>query len=73
MAKNYTFPHWEINVIDNSIYNALTEEVMPLFRPMFFLRAQKGPVGVPVWVENSNDATATFGDGTFDKTTKYYS
>ena len=73
MAKNYTFPHWEINVIDNSIYNALTEEVMPLFRPMFFLRAQKGPVGVPVWVENSNDATATFGDGTFDNTTKYYS
>lgn len=73
MATSYTFPHWEINVIDNSIYTPTAVEVLPLFRPMFFMRAQKGPIGVPVWCTDSNAITDTFGDGTFDDTTKYYS
>lgn len=47
MAKVYTYPHWETNVIDNSIYTPLDNEILPLFRPIFFMRAQQGPVGVP--------------------------
>ena len=43
MAKVYTYPHWETQVIDNSIYTALDAEVLPLFRPIFFMRAQQGP------------------------------
>lgn len=58
MAKVYTYPHWETQVIDNSIYTALDTEVLPLFRPIFFMRAQQGPVQVPVYVHGSNEATA---------------
>ena len=73
MAKNYTFPHWEVNVIDNSIYIPTVVESLPLFRPMYFMRAQKGPVGIPTWVHDSTSAVKVFGAGTFDDTTKYYS
>lgn len=73
MAKVYTYPHWETQVIDNSIYTALDTEVLPLFRPIFFMRAQQGPVQVPVYVHGSNEATAIFGDGTFDDSTEYFS
>lgn len=73
MAKVYTYPHWETNVVDNSIYTALDTEVLPLFRPIFFMRAQQGPVQVPVFVHGANEATSIFGDGTFDDTTEYFS
>lgn len=73
MAKVYTYPHWETNVIDNSIYTPIARETLPLFRPIFFMRAQQGPVGVPTWVYTSNEATDIFGEGTFDSTTKYFS
>ena len=73
MAKVYTYPHWEINVIDKSIYTALDREQLPLFRPIFFMRTQQGPAGVPVWVNTTNEFTTTFGEGTLDSTTKYFS
>ena len=73
MAKVYTYPHWEINVIDKSIYTALNREQLPLFRPIFFMRTQQGPAGVPVWVNTTNEFTSTFGEGTLDSTTKYFS
>ena len=73
MAKNYTFPHWEINVIDNSIYTPLARETLPLFRPIFFMRAQSGLTGVPQWCEDYNDAVSKYGNGTFDQSTKYFS
>ena len=73
MAKVYTYPHWEINVVDNSIYTPLARETLPLFRPMFFMRAQSGLTGVPQWCDDYNDAVAKYGEGTFDQTTKYFS
>lgn len=73
MAKTYTHPHWEITVIDKSIYTPLNREILPLHRPIFFCRAQKGPVGVPMWCYNATEANDTFGIGTFDETTKWYS
>ena len=73
MAKVYTYPHWETQVIDNSIYNAVDTEVLPLFRPIFFMRAQQGPVQIPKYVHGANEAAALFGEGTFDDSTEYFS
>lgn len=73
MAKVYTYPHWETSVIDNSIYTPLVNEILPLFRPIFFMKAQQGPVGVPVWVDSSTTFKSIFGEGTLDSNTKYYS
>ena len=73
MAKVYTYPHWEINVIDNSIYTPLVRETLPLFRPIFFMRAQSGLTGVPQWCDDYNSAVSKYGEGTFDISTKYFS
>lgn len=73
MAKTYTYPHWETHVIDRSIYQALVRETLPLFRPIFFMRAQQGVAGVPVWYPTYNDAVAGLGEGTFTEGTEYFS
>ena len=73
MVKTYTYPHWETSVIDNSIYNAVDTESLPLHRPIFFMRAAKGPSGVPIWISGYNEAKSTFGDATFDADSEYYS
>lgn len=73
MAKVYTYPHWETSVIDNSIYTPLYDEILPLFRPIFFMKAQQGPAGVPVWVSGTNNFRKIFGEGTLDSSTEYYS
>lgn len=73
MGKTYTYPHWETNVIDRSIYTPLDRETLPLLRPIFFMRAAKGPVGVPQFVSSFNAARAMFGDHTFDENTEYFS
>lgn len=73
MAKTYTYPHWETSVIDKSIYTPLVREQLPLFLPIFFMRCQQGPVGVPVYVTSYTEAKDTFGEGTFDMNTEYFS
>lgn len=66
MATTYTYPHWETNVIDRSIYTPLEREILPLFRPIFFMRTQKGTTGIPVWVNTYDEAKTEFGEATFD-------
>ena len=73
MATLYTHPHVKINVIDSSIYVPEVREQNALFRPIFFMRAQKGPLNVPYYCRNYTEATKVFGAGTFDMTTDYYS
>lgn len=73
MAKVYTYPHWETYVIDRSIYQALQRETLPLFLPIFFMRAAQGAAGVPVYVPSYTDAVAAFGEGTFTEGTPYFS
>ena len=73
MAKVYTHPHWETFVIDRSIYTPLERETLPLFRPIFFMRAAQGPAGIPTFCYTSNEAKKIFGDATFDPTTEYFS
>lgn len=69
----YTYPHNEARVQDKSIYRANYVEEMPLHKPIFFGRAHKGPVGVPIWLGTTNYAKKMLGDGTFDKYSDYYS
>lgn len=73
MAKTYTHPHWDENVIDKSIYTPLVREQLPTMLPIFFMRAQQGREGVPVYVSSYNAALKEFGEGTFDDNTKYFS
>lgn len=73
MSTNQTFPHPIINVIDYSNYEPEYVETLPLLRPIFFMRAQRGKIGVPVYCYGYNDAVAKFGAGTFDRATKYFS
>lgn len=73
MAKEYTYPHWETNVIDRSIYQRLQRETLPLFRPIFFMRAQEGPVGVPTWNYSYSEAVAQYGEATFSASSEFFS
>lgn len=69
----WTFPHFETRVDDKSIYNPIFREQLPLHRPAYFMRCQKGIIGVPVWCSTYDEAVANFGEGTFDKNSIYYS
>ena len=69
----WTFPHFETRVDDKSIYNPTFREQLPLHRPIFFMRCQKGVIGIPVWCSSVDEAKAIYGEGTFDKNSVYYS
>lgn len=68
------FPHYEINVVDKSIYEPVVSETLPIHRPIWVMKAQQGPVGVPVWCPTYTDATSVFGEQTFvSSNSKYFS
>jgi hypothetical protein len=46
---------------------------MPLSQPLYFMRAKKGPVGVPVWCVSYDVACRVFGADTFNKRSPYFS
>jgi len=67
------YPHVEIDVEDKSIYIPVNEDILPLHRPLYIMRTQKGPVGVPVWCESYTKAKKVFGADTFNQRSKYFS
>jgi hypothetical protein len=67
-----SYPHVDIRVEDNSIYEPVPTQTLPLFRPLMFLSSQKGPIQTPVW-QTFADARKTFGEKTFDPTSTYFS
>lgn len=67
------YPHVEMHVRDESIYTAPASEVLPLHKPLYMMRAQKGPVGVPVWCDTYTYAARVFGADTFNKRSQYFS
>lgn len=69
----WTFPHYQTQVEDKSIYEPIFRENLPLHRPVWFMRAESGPVGIPVWCNDINFARKLYGRGTFDKNTIYHS
>lgn len=73
MSTVAPYPHVEIGVRDESIYIPIDIEDMPLSQPLYFMRAQKGPIGVPVWCPTYSVACRVFGTDTFNKRSKYFS
>ena len=71
MPKFYSFPHYEINVKDESARTVNLVEQLALHRPMFLSFAERGPIGVPMYGSYEEHA-ATFGKGTFDVFSPYY-
>jgi hypothetical protein len=66
------FPHLNINVKDESIFVPIASETLPLHRPIYAMKTEKGPVGIPVWCPNYNFAVNVFGERTFDRNDKEY-
>lgn len=71
MAKFLTFPHYVINVKDESLTTPLAVEELALHRPIFFAFAERGPAGVPKY-GSYEELVSLFGEGTFDVFSKYY-
>lgn len=68
------YPHVQINVKDNSIAQVNLIETLPVHRPLYVMRTQKGPIGRPVWCNTYSEAAAIFGAETFNPANKdYYS
>lgn len=72
MAAVRPFPHYEINVIDNSIATVAYEEILPVHRPLWPMRAQEGPVAFPTWCGTYLQAKNLFGEQTFKAANKVY-
>ncbi len=66
------YPHYRINLIDNTIFEPVNEQELPLHRPMYIIKAQKGVMNIPVYCESFSVARKEFGDATFDKTDSLY-
>lgn len=73
MATLKPHPHYEINVKDNSIYDVIYEEILPVHRPVYVLPTQEGPVGEPVWCPSDGVFMKLFGSQTFNESSKYFS
>lgn len=71
MPKFYTFPHYGINVKDESLTTPLVVEQLALHRPAFISFAERGPIGVPVY-GSYDEHVGRFGKGTFDIFSSYY-
>lgn len=71
MPKFYSFPHYEINVKDESLRFPLIVENLALHRPIFFSTAEKGKPGEPGY-GSFDELSEIFGEGTFDKFSKFY-
>ena len=68
---NYTHPHVNINVKDESVGAVVNNVILPLHKPFFPIRAAKGDVNVPHWFTGA-EALAHYGKETFEKTSKFY-
>lgn len=66
MANVKPYPHYEINVKDNSIYVPITVDDLPIHRPVYPMKCQKGPIGIPIWCSTYSQAKAIFGAETFN-------
>ena len=67
-----SYPHYEVNVKDNSIYNFVAADELPVHRAVWVLPTQKGPADHPVWVKNRSQFDRIFGSKTLNLGTKDY-
>ena len=71
MGKFQTFPHYNINIKDESVRFPIIPEILPQHRPMFMSVAAKGPINVPIW-GSYKELSDRFGKGMFDPFSKYH-
>lgn len=69
---NESYPHYVINVIDESIYTPIVSEFLPLHRPVYAMKTQKGPIGIPQWCPSIVEARRIFGAETFNELNNTY-
>lgn len=73
MAKLLPYPHFVINVDDQSGYTEPAEEEnLGLHVPMFFVKSPKGTPNTPVYYQDTNSLTKAIGSQVFDKSTEYF-
>lgn len=72
MATIETYPHFTINVQDNTIYEPVVFTKLPLHRPLHVIKAQKGLLDTIQYMPQFTSATKEFGERTFDKNDKRY-
>lgn len=73
MAKLLPYPHYVINVDDQSRYDdAIADEYLGLHVPMFFGRYAKGTANQPVWCPTTNDVYREFGKEFTNNATEYF-
>lgn len=66
------YPHWEIEVRDNSIYNPTVVEQLPVHRPIWLLKTQYGEVGKPIWCSGIAAFRKYFGGETVNENNKLW-
>lgn len=66
MSALKPYPHYEINVKDNSIYTFAVDEILPVHRPLYTMVCQEGPVGEPVWCPTASYLKKKFGEQTLN-------
>lgn len=66
MSALKPYPHYEINVKDNSIYTFAIDEILPVHRPLWTLACQEGPAGEPVWCPTASYLKKKFGEQTIN-------
>lgn len=73
MAKLLSYPHYVIDVDDQSRYDdAIAEDLLGLHVPLFFGRYEKGRANEPIYCPVTNDVYRNFGTAFTDKTTDYF-
>lgn len=73
MASNHkSFPHYRVNVRDNSIVDVASSEVLPVHRPCYVIKAERGEIGKLVWCPDYATAAKLYGAETFNPANKKY-
>lgn len=73
MANQKSFPHYRVNVRDNSIVDIVRNDVLPVHRPCYVIKAQRGELNKLVWCESMSVAEALYGSETFTEGSTYFS
>lgn len=72
MISSSSYPHVQYAVVDGSIYDIVEQQILPLFRPIFFMVTQEGKPGVPVFKNTVDAFKRVFGAETFNELNKTY-
>lgn len=73
MSTQKSYPHYTANIKDRSIAEVRFNEILPIHRPCYMMRAERGEFNRPIWCANYNEAIKHFGKETFTETSEYFS